>query len=63
MPVEIRELHIKVAVNSPIAEPKSLSSTTHGSMGPFETDDSEHDRLVSECVEQVLHVLQNKNER
>ena len=52
MPIEIKELHIKVAVNS----------TPHsGGAGVPQSD--ARDALVAECVEQVLQILQNKAER
>lgn len=52
MPIEIKELHIKVAVNS----------TPHPGSGRA-TEGDARDALVAECVEQVLQILQNKAER
>ncbi|WP_148212913.1 DUF5908 family protein [Citrifermentans bemidjiense] len=52
MPIEIKELHIKVAVNS----------APHPGGGRASEGES-RDALVAECVEQVLQILQNKAER
>lgn len=60
MPIEIRELHIRVAVNttqgSEAAGGKLATNSDEGS-------DEAQKALVAECVEQVLRVLQNKTER
>ncbi len=61
MPIEIKELHIKVAVNSsqcaqtPQAQ-NTVSAGKGGSVGDM-------DAVVAECVEQVLQILQDKAER
>ncbi len=64
MPIEIKELHIRVAVNT---EPgKRKSSLGKGLVSSVDTpllDDEAKDALVAECVEQVLHILENKKER
>lgn len=58
MPIEIKELHIRVAVNtSPGAQGATRDS------GSAAGDESGKDAIVAECVEQVLHILQNKLER
>lgn len=51
MPIEIKELHIRVAVTT---SPAPLPSAGGG---------AERDAIVSECIEQVIHILQNKAER
>ena len=59
MPIEIRELHINVAVAS------------EGSKKPAEvekaiakgTGHEDKNALVAECVEQVLKIIRNKVER
>jgi hypothetical protein len=51
MPIEIKELHIQVALTSSPATPAKAG------------DGAAKDAIVSECVEQVLRVLQNKSER
>jgi hypothetical protein len=62
MPVEIKELHIRVNVSGKAPEsPKSRQSAAkdedHGGPG------GDKDQIVAECVEQVLHILQAKKER
>ncbi len=54
MPIEIKELHIRIAVNA------SPGPAAAAAPGPSVGD---KDALVSECVEQVLQVLQGKTER
>ena len=60
MPIEIKELHIRVAVTSPESGPTSMGKTAtrvNGGIG----DDRE--TIVSECVEEVMQILQNKTQR
>jgi hypothetical protein len=58
MPVEIRELHIRVAVNSDSTKPAPSESP------PSRRDAAaDKDAIVTECVEQVLHIIQAKRER
>lgn len=57
MPIEIKELHIRVTVNtSPGGAPAARSEDAAGG-------DEAKERIVAECVEQVLQILQNKKER
>jgi hypothetical protein len=62
MAIEIKELHIRVAVNTPQSGPPSGGQTAAGGSGNAGGDD-EREAIVAECVEQVLHILQNKMER
>jgi len=63
MPVEIKELHIRVTVSASgagkgtagNAPPRSAASPSAGS--------ADKEAIVAECVEQVLEILQNKSER
>lgn len=55
MPVEIRELHIRVAVSAEPATPSAPKSADGESAGT--------DAIVAECVEQVLRIIQAKKER
>lgn len=50
MPIEIKELHIKINV--------SKEGEQKGDAGG-----EDKDALVKECLEQVISVLNNKNER
>ena len=52
MPIEIKELHIKVSLTA--SPPPS---------GAGAGDGDAKDAIVAECVEQVLQILQNKAER
>ena len=64
MPIEIKELHIRVALNPPQPGPASSAATgaaSSGKTGSNSNDDK--DAIVAECVEQVLEILQRKLER
>jgi len=61
MPIEIKELHIRVAVNAPQGGQPSGGQTTAAN-GHMSGDDAK-DAIVAECVEQVLQILQGKAER
>lgn len=58
MPIEIRELNIKVSVSHNQEEQGSAPSA--GSPASAMPD---KDELISECVEQVMELLKLKNER
>ena len=57
MPIEIRELHIRVTVNAT----DGASSGQGVSAG--QNRESDKESIIAECVEQVLEILQNKSER
>lgn len=59
MPIEIRELHIKVTVNQPPVEGGGAQAA------PAESTKAKPDKegMVSHIVEEVLTVLNNKKER
>jgi hypothetical protein len=62
MPIEIKELHIHVVVDAspgpaPIAKQGGGKNASDGD----KSDDKE--AIIAECVEQVLQILQNKQER
>lgn len=58
MPIEIKELHIRVSVNAP------AGGKPAGAPGPFPAADGDaHQALVAECVEEVLQVLRDEKER
>jgi len=54
MPVEIRELVIKVTVNQP-------SQGQQPSAAPAADDDK--DAIISQCVDEILGIIENKKER
>ena len=58
MPIEIKELHIRVTVNA--TDGRSSDQQTNNSCKSSEGD---RQAIISECVEQVLEILQNKLER
>lgn len=58
MPIEIRELHIRVAVNA--EAPKAAAVPREA---PAEGGGADHDAIVAECVEQVVQILQARRER
>jgi hypothetical protein len=58
MPIEIKELYIRVSVTPP------TGGTPAGAPGPAPGAAGDARKaLVSECVEQVLQVLQDRKER
>jgi hypothetical protein len=58
VPIEIRELHIRVSVSAP-ADGKPA-----GAPGPAPgAGDDARQALVAECVEQVLAILRDQQER
>ena len=64
MPIEIKELHICVAVNTPAGKqaPGAFGTSTVSSSN-IALDKEGKEALVAECVEQVMQILQNKQER
>lgn len=61
MPVEIRELHIRVTVQSDAGKQQSAQKSQQGAGVP--SGGADKDVLIAECVEQVLEILQSKKER
>ncbi len=61
MPIEIRELHIKVAVTG--GGPGAGGAAAQPSGAADGAGEQAQQALVAECVEQVLRILQNKMER
>jgi hypothetical protein len=63
MPVEIKELHIRMEVNMPPTG-QTAGGLTAGSGGNTGGgNEGAKEALVAECIEQVLQILQNKTER
>lgn len=60
MPIEIKELYIRVTVNAP-PEQNPAAKPGDGKNAAGGGEDKE--ALIAECVEQVLQILQNKRER
>ncbi len=61
MPIEIRELHIKVSVSPPQGGDTSAGAASGGSAGSSASGGQE--AIVAACVEKVMEILQNKTER
>jgi hypothetical protein len=62
MPVEIKELHIRVAVDArPSAQEASGGAPAQA--GAPAGGGQHKDAIVAECVEQVLQILQARKER
>lgn len=60
MPIEIRELHIRVAVTAPTDGSAPAGAPTRAAG----TDDATlRETLVADCVERVLQVLHDREER
>lgn len=61
MPIEIKELHIRLTVNAPDAAPPA----TNGDLGKGKNREAGTDRqsIVAECVEQVMQIIQEKQQR
>jgi len=60
MPIEIKELHIKVTVD---AASGGQSGGRASAAGGTAADAGSKDAIVAECVEQVLQILRAKRER
>ena len=61
MPIEIRELHIKVAVTAPAGQGGQPAGAPQAE--GEQSQDALVAQCVAECVEQVLRILQNRMER
>jgi hypothetical protein len=59
MPVEIRELQVRVTVNQPSGQAAGSPAAAAPQAGSKEAQQA----LVSQCIEQVLDMLNNKKER
>jgi hypothetical protein len=58
MPIEIKELHIRVNVNSEKYGPDEKNRRPEAQQSPANMS-----RVVEECVEKVLDVLERKQQR
>lgn len=64
MPIEIKELNVRVQVTSPQSR-HNMNNYSSVSKNNNQEDNSIYDKeeIVSECIEQVLQILQDKGER
>lgn len=60
MPIEIKELHVSVAVHAP---PAKVAPASSGAADQAGGTSSGREAIVAECVEQVLQILQDKSNR
>ncbi|WP_207431418.1 DUF5908 family protein [Sabulibacter ruber] len=63
MPVEIRELHIKVVVTEGASGSTGAGSSGAAGMATSAMGGEDREALIAECVEQVMHLLQEREER
>ena len=61
MPIEIKELHLRMVVNTPPAKQAPAVQDKAGASGTGDSGD--RGAIVAECVEQVLQIMQTKKER
>lgn len=57
MPLEIRELQIKVTVNEPTGQ------AARQQVSGASKDKDEKEAIITQCVEQVMTILNDKKER
>lgn len=60
MPVEIRELHIKINVNEQTQDNNNVTASTGNTRQEIR---KKEDALVAECVAQTLNILAEEKER
>ena len=57
MPIEIRELLIKVTVNQPEQADTAANPVTG------QASDADKDAIIAQCVEETLRIIEQKEER
>jgi len=60
MPIEIKELNIKATVQNDCGANEDCGPKNQSSANP---SDSQVNAIVAQCVEQVLNILKEKQER
>jgi len=64
MPIEIRELHIKVSVTNPQnGETSGGGGADRGGTIQSNSGGINQEELVTACVEKVMEIIQNRAER
>jgi hypothetical protein len=58
MPLEIKELQIRVTVNQPQQSQPSNAAPAEGSKA-----EDEKDSLIAQCVDEVVDIINSKKER
>ena len=59
MPLEIKELQIRVTVNQPAGQSQPQQASSAGQAG----DKDDKEGIINQCIEQVTDMLNNKKER
>jgi hypothetical protein len=59
MPLQIRELQIRVTVDQPNGSSQPQQNSPASQTG----DKNEKEAIINQCIEQVLDLLNNKKER
>lgn len=59
MPLQIRELQIRVTVDQPTGSSQPQQTSPDSQTG----DKDEKEAIINQCIEQVLDMLNNKKER
>jgi hypothetical protein len=59
MPLEIKELQIRVTVNQPAGQSQPQQAST----APQAGDKDDKEGIINQCIEQVTDMLNNKKER
>lgn len=62
MPIEIKELHIRVNVTPPASQQNGADMAVPGGR-PSKFSGKDKQEIIAECVEQVMKILENKKER
>lgn len=60
MPLEIKELHIKVTVNQPTQGQQPANASAGGGAGKA---GDEKEAIISQCVDEIIGIINNKKER
>ena len=62
MPIEIKELHIRINVTPPASQVES-GATTASQERAGRLSGMGKQEIIAECIEQVMKILENKKER
>jgi len=63
MPIEIRELHIKAVIDSGGSNRKNAEGNENNNKDAAEGADQRPENLIDLCVEKVMEILKEKEER
>lgn len=63
MPLEIKELHIKVTVNEGLGNESPGIATSLSLPSDSDQQIPDKEAIIAECVEQVMEILKEKQER